>query len=86
MFDPFGWTTERRVERQLIADYESLVSEILRDLQAHRYETAVQLASLPQSIRGFGHVKAKSITDAKTQELQLREAWRTARPLEHVAA
>jgi indolepyruvate ferredoxin oxidoreductase len=86
VIDPFGWTSERRRERQLIAEYESLISEILKGLAAHRYETAAQLASLPQSIRGFGHVKARSIAEAKAQELQLLQAWRTARPVEHLAA
>jgi indolepyruvate ferredoxin oxidoreductase len=86
LFDPFGWTRERRLERQLIAEYESLILEILKGLEPYRYETAVQLASLPQTIRGFGHVKAKSIAEAKAQELQLREQWHTARPLEHAAA
>ncbi|MGH6827265.1 DUF6537 domain-containing protein, partial [Methyloceanibacter sp.] len=86
LFDPFGWTKERRNERQLIGQYENLIAEILEGLEPYRYETAVQLASLPQSIRGFGHVKAKSIDDAKAQERRLRETWRTARPLEQVAA
>jgi indolepyruvate ferredoxin oxidoreductase len=86
LLDPFGWTKERRVERQLIGEYESLVLEILKGLEPYRYEMAVQLASLPESIRGFGHVKAKSIADAKARELRLREEWRAARPLEHVAA
>jgi indolepyruvate ferredoxin oxidoreductase len=86
LLDPFGWTKERRVERQLIGEYETLVLGILKGLEPYRYETAVQLASLPESIRGFGHVKAKSIADAKARELRLREEWRAARPLEHVAA
>jgi indolepyruvate ferredoxin oxidoreductase len=86
LFDPFGWTRERRLERQLIREYESLISEILKGLETDRYETAVQLASLPQSIRGFGHVKAKSIVEAKAQELQLQQAWHTPRPVERVAA
>ncbi len=86
LIDPFGWTKERRIERQLIEEYEKLISEILEGLEPYRYETAVQLASLPQSIRGFGHVKTKSIADARAQELRLREEWHAARPLEHAAA
>ncbi len=84
--DPFGWTKERRSERALIIEYEKLIAEIIEGLQPVRYEIAVQLASLPQSIRGFGHVKAKNISKAKEEELRLREAWRAARPPEQVAA
>jgi indolepyruvate ferredoxin oxidoreductase len=75
-FDPFGWTSERRAERALIGWYERLVAEIISDLPSGNHDVAIELASLPTSIRGFGHVKAKAIAQAKARELELRAAWR----------
>ena len=51
--DPFGHTEHRRRERGLISWYEALVTEILSDLSRVDYETAVELAGLPQDIQGF---------------------------------
>ncbi len=67
-FDPFGWTSERRLERQLIEDYEQTLKEILPALSPERLETAVDLAKVPEMIRGFGPVKADAIQRAKQRE------------------
>ncbi|MCA3083603.1 MAG: indolepyruvate ferredoxin oxidoreductase family protein, partial [Rhodocyclaceae bacterium] len=69
--DLFGYTEERKTERQLIADYEALVDELLRDVTVVNYETAVDLASIPEHIRGFGHVKHAHLVDAKTRWAEL---------------
>ncbi len=47
-FDPFGYTSERRTERKLIADYETLLGEILRKLNADNHPLAVGLAVIPE--------------------------------------
>jgi indolepyruvate ferredoxin oxidoreductase len=60
-FDPFGHTEERKTERQLMRDYESMVEHCVSTLSADNYADAVALASLPERIRGFGHVKADKI-------------------------
>ncbi len=60
-FDPFAHTRERRRERRLIAEYEQLLDEIERRLDAGNHALAVELASLPAMIRGFGHVKEAAI-------------------------
>ncbi|MBM3533103.1 MAG: indolepyruvate ferredoxin oxidoreductase family protein [Alphaproteobacteria bacterium] len=70
-FDIFGRTEERRMERQLIADYETTIEELLRRLAPPRHATAVEIASIPEKIRGFGHVKEKSIAEAKAREADL---------------
>ena len=70
-FDFFGYTHERRTERQLIADYEKIVLEIAGQLSPANHGLAVAIAELPQSIRGFGHVKAESIAKAKAREASL---------------
>ena len=59
--DPFGWTEERRLERQLIVDYRALIMNLLERLDAHRLPQAVEIAALAEKIRGFGHVKIQAI-------------------------
>ncbi|MDQ7247122.1 indolepyruvate ferredoxin oxidoreductase family protein [Rhodospirillaceae bacterium R-7] len=74
--DPFGYAAERRAERQLIADYESLVAELVTHLTPANHAAAVALASLPETIRGFGHVKDASIAKAEAQRAELLAAFR----------
>ncbi len=64
-FDIFGYTEERKMERQLVADYEALVSNLLANTNAANYDIAVDLASIPEHIRGFGHVKHAHYVEAK---------------------
>ena len=75
-FDPFGLSAERRSERRLIADYEVLVGELLAGLGPTRHALAVELAELPERIRGFGPVKAGQIAAAKRCEAELLVRWR----------
>ena len=74
-FDPFGWTAERRMERQLIEDYERTISDILPALSPERHETAVELAKIPDMIRGFGPIKAAAVERAKQRERELIEIY-----------
>jgi indolepyruvate ferredoxin oxidoreductase len=76
-FDPFGYQSERRGERELIADYEKQLEEILRDLSARNHASAVALARIPEKIRGFGHVKERHLKAAKQEEAALREQFRS---------
>ncbi|HZH06843.1 MAG TPA: DUF6537 domain-containing protein, partial [Lautropia sp.] len=69
--DPFGRTEERRLERQLIDDYEALIDRLTADVDAQRVPVAVQLASLPEQIRGFGHVKERHLKAALARQEQL---------------
>ena len=70
-WDPFGRTEERRTERRLIADYEATVSALLDTLNADSHALAVEVAMVPDQIRGFGHVKQRSIERAKEAEATL---------------
>jgi indolepyruvate ferredoxin oxidoreductase len=80
-FDFFGRTEERRTERALIAEYEQTVSQLLAGLSRDNHALAVQIASLPEEIRGFGHIKAKSIAAARSKREQLLAGWpRAAAP------
>ena len=75
-FDPFGRTPERRRERQLIADYETLMDEVLAGLDAESHALAIGLASVPEGIRGYGHVKERHLKVAEAHQAQLLQAFR----------
>jgi indolepyruvate ferredoxin oxidoreductase len=70
-FDPFGYTEERRMERALIREYESCVEELLNGLNAHNHALAVQIASLPDEMRGFGHIKKRNVEAARSRRAEL---------------
>jgi indolepyruvate ferredoxin oxidoreductase len=59
--DVFGYTAERRMERALIGEYRAMVESLLAGLDAGNHATAVELANLPEQIRGFGHVKERNV-------------------------
>lgn len=72
--DPFGWTEERKMERQLITDYETVMQTLLDGLKADNHAIAVQIAEIPEYIRGYGHVKERHVSDAKAmQEVLLKQ-------------
>ena len=83
--DIFGKTDERRHERQLIEDYVKLLDDISSKLSAANHDAAVQLASVPDEIRGYGHVKEKSIAAAKTLQEQRLQAFRNPQPVKLAA-
>ncbi len=66
-FDFFGRTAERRAERALIGEYEQLIDELLGKLAADNHAVAIQLAGVPEEIRGFGHVKDASLKAARAK-------------------
>ena len=70
-WDVFGYTQERQLERQMIADYELLLDEIVRRLSPQTHATAVALARLPLDIKGFGHIKLRNYKSAKAREAAL---------------
>jgi indolepyruvate ferredoxin oxidoreductase len=74
--DPFGRTEERQTERRLIGEYEALVEQIIQHLTAQNLATAVALASLPERIKGFGHVKDKAIREAAAEQAKLLDRLR----------
>ncbi len=78
--DVFGKTAERRRERALIGEYETLIAELLAKLAPHNLALAVDLARIPELIRGYGHVKERHLAAAKQQEATLLERFREAKP------
>ncbi len=84
-FDVFGRSAERRLERQLITDYEQTVEEFLRRLDTENHCLAVGLAALPETMRGYGHVKERNVEKAKAREAELLEALRNPAPTKTAA-
>ena len=78
-FDPFGRTDERRMERQMITDYEALVEELL-SASTEMMPTAIALARLPLKIRGFGHVKERNARDVEEERGALLAQFRAGAP------
>jgi indolepyruvate ferredoxin oxidoreductase len=70
-FDVFGYTAERKMERALIAEYRGMIEGVLRSLDASTHATALELASLPEQIRGFGHVKEKAVAEYRARKAEL---------------
>jgi indolepyruvate ferredoxin oxidoreductase len=85
VFDPFGRTAERKMERQLITDYEKTVDELLESLSTDNHPLALQIASVPEQIRGYGHVKEEHVDKAKACEAELLSAWRQQKVSERAA-
>jgi indolepyruvate ferredoxin oxidoreductase len=75
-FDPFGYSTERKLERALVRDYEAMLEEVLARLSGDNHHVAVGLAAIPEKIRGFGHVKLRHLKAAKADEAALLEQLR----------
>jgi indolepyruvate ferredoxin oxidoreductase len=74
-WDVFGRTEERRMERKLVADYQSTLDDVVARLNASNHAMAVELARLPDGIKGFGHVKARNTKAVSVRWAQLRDQW-----------
>ncbi|MGA0572143.1 indolepyruvate ferredoxin oxidoreductase family protein [Variovorax sp. VNK109] len=75
--DVFGYTEERRTERALIGEYEAAVEEVLRSLDAENHALAVEIARLPEQIKGYGHVKERNLAAARQRWQDLMARWRS---------
>ncbi len=73
--DPFGRTQERRTERALIQEYRQCIEGLLSELTPERLALAVEIASIPEDIRGYGHVKERNLAAARTKWKALMARW-----------
>lgn len=71
VLDPFGRTAERRMERDLIQLYRERIAALLPMLTASRLDAATDIAALPLSMRGYGHVKLANVAIAREREAEL---------------
>jgi indolepyruvate ferredoxin oxidoreductase len=73
--DPFRRGPERRLAARLLADYERDVEALLGDLDRSRLELAVELASWPDRVRGYAHVREASASAVATERAELWRRW-----------
>jgi indolepyruvate ferredoxin oxidoreductase len=78
-FDPFGRSEERKGERALIEDYRQSINEVIAGLNPDNHVLAVEIASIPEQIRGYGHVKERHLAPAKRKWADLMAAYRSGR-------
>jgi indolepyruvate ferredoxin oxidoreductase len=73
--DVFGCSQERKRERRMISEYETTVATLLDGLAPDNHALAVEIASLPLSVKGFGHIKDAAATCADERRIELMAAW-----------
>ena len=86
LLDPFRYGGDRKLERRLIADYEAMLDEVAKRLNRDTHGVAVELAVLPQAIRGFGHFKQAGADAADARRADLLGALRAPAPKQRHAA
>ncbi|MGE4240262.1 indolepyruvate ferredoxin oxidoreductase family protein [Ramlibacter sp.] len=74
-FDVFGRTEERRTERALIGQYQASIEQVIATLDGARHGLAVEIARLPEGIKGFGHVKERNLAAVRTEWERLMRQW-----------
>ena len=76
--DVFGYTEERRSERALIDSYRASMEEVIAALNAANHAAAIELARIPEQIKGYGHVKERNTLAARQQWAALSQAFENA--------
>jgi indolepyruvate ferredoxin oxidoreductase len=75
--DVFGYTEERRTERELIQQYTASLEMVIAKLDTSNHALALELARIPEQIKGFGHVKARHLAAARLKWDALKAQWST---------
>jgi indolepyruvate ferredoxin oxidoreductase len=81
LLDPFGKTKERKMERFLINQYKKDIEKVLKTVNSKNISLAVEIASIPEIIRGYGHVKEENIKIAAIKRNQLFKQWNSKKVL-----
>ena len=74
--DLFGRTEERRTERALVEEYRLTVLDLIAGLKPGNHALAVEIAALPEKIKGYGHVKARNLAAVRPERERLLAQWR----------
>jgi indolepyruvate ferredoxin oxidoreductase len=70
-FDPFGRTDERKMERRLVEDYFGMIDQRIANLKPAQIPLLAKLARLPETIRGYGHIKDENVKKAAAEKARL---------------
>jgi indolepyruvate ferredoxin oxidoreductase len=73
--DVFGYTQERRTERALVGEYRASIEQVLARLTAANHALALEIATVPEQIKGFGHVKERNLVAARERWQALMARW-----------
>jgi indolepyruvate ferredoxin oxidoreductase len=74
--DVFGYSAERQTERALIEEYRASLEEVLASLNEHNHTAALEIARIPEQIKGFGHVKERHLAAARLTWAQALQTFR----------
>ncbi|MGA8515813.1 MAG: DUF6537 domain-containing protein, partial [Burkholderiaceae bacterium] len=74
--DVFGYSHERKTERALIGQYKTSIDEVLRLLNGNNASVAVEIARIPELIKGYGHVKERNLAAARLKWAALQAQMR----------
>ena len=74
--DVFGRSEERQTERALIQQYRASIEEVLKTLSGDNHATAVEIARIPELIKGYGHVKERNLKAARARWDELLARYR----------
>lgn len=83
--DPFGRLADRQLERRLITEFETRISELMDALDRDNLELATRIAALPMGIKGYGHVKDRNLAKVDKEQTRLMDEFRARAPLRAVA-
>jgi len=78
-FDPFGRTEERKMERRLVEDYFAMIDQRVANLKPAQIPLLAKLARLPETIRGYGHIKEENARKAAAEKARLEADLENAR-------
>ncbi len=73
--DIFGRTAERRTERALIGEYRRSIEQVLARLDAGNHGLALEIAAIPEQVKGYGHVKERNLAAARQRWAELMQRW-----------
>ncbi len=79
-FDLFGYSAERKTERRLILEYENTIDNLIDGLCSDNHAIAVEIASLPEKLSGFGHVKSRNLQKTINKKVELLESFYNKAP------
>ncbi|MEW9899750.1 indolepyruvate ferredoxin oxidoreductase family protein [Chitinivorax sp. PXF-14] len=83
--DPFGYQSDRKLERALIGEYERTLEEVLAQLKPENLTLAAEIATMPEKIRGYGHIKQASADVARRERDEKLKALRAVQPAQAAA-
>jgi indolepyruvate ferredoxin oxidoreductase len=86
LLDPFRNSDERKLERKLLAEFETDIDAALARLSPANHAAAVKLAGLPETIRGYGRVKEANAAKAATERVEALRAFSAPKPAMEMAA